>query len=186
MGVYMPDLFTSGELANEESIMKETIAGTLSFNGQRCTVLKILFVPKDEANNFAEMLARSVEKLTVGLPWKGTTGKYSQITPLPNKSRVNFMKALIEDAVNKGASIINKDGGKVIGGEDSESTLMIPAVLYPVTSEMKVFQEEQFGPVVPIVGYDSIDKVLTYGTFIMFVSKVFSIVSNNRSILALQ
>jgi glyceraldehyde-3-phosphate dehydrogenase (NADP+) len=162
IGVYMPDLFSSGAISNEESVMKETIAGTLSFNGQRCTALKILFVPRDEANNFAEMVARKVEKLTVALPWEATNGKYSQITPLPNKSRVDYMKALIEDAVSKGASIINNDGGKIIGGEDSESTLMIPAVLYPVTSEMRVFEEEQFGPVVPIVGYDSVEEVLAY------------------------
>jgi glyceraldehyde-3-phosphate dehydrogenase (NADP+) len=72
------------------------------------------------------------------------------------------MKDLVEDAVSKGASIISKDGGKIIGGEDSESILMIPAILYPVTSEMRVFEEEQFGPVVTIVGYDSVEEVLAY------------------------
>ncbi|KAL3799762.1 hypothetical protein HJC23_010412 [Cyclotella cryptica] len=163
MGVYMSDLFSSGVMIDEERILKETIAGTLSFNGQRCTALKLLFVPKDEAGNFAKVLAREVDKLSVGLPWESTTdGKYSQITPLPNKSRIDYMKALIHDAVSKGATIMNENGGMVVGGEDSESTLMVPAVLYPVTPDMRIYEEEQFGPVVAIAEYDSIEDVLTY------------------------
>jgi len=57
---------------------------------------------------------------------------------------------------------MNRNGGKVVGGDDSESTLMIPAVLYPVTPEMRIYEEEQFGPLVPIAAYDSIEDVLTY------------------------
>ncbi|KAL7489005.1 hypothetical protein ACHAW6_014568 [Cyclotella cf. meneghiniana] len=162
MGVYMSDLFTSGVMVDQERILKETIAGTLSFNGQRCTALKLLFVPTKQAANFARLLAGEVEKLTVGLPWESADGKYSQITPLPNKSRIEYMKALIQDAVSKGATIINENGGKIVGGDDSESTLMIPAVLYPVTPEMRIYEEEQFGPVVPIAPYESIEDVLTY------------------------
>ena len=178
MGVYMPDLFVSsgdndnndnddhhdGIMRDEERVMKETIAGTLSFNGQRCTALKLLFAPAEHAKKFAQSVAREVESLTIGLPWEshdnddGNT--YSQITPLPNKSRVDYMKELIQDAVSKGARIMNKDGGSVIGGD--ESTLMIPAVLYPVTPEMRIYEEEQFGPVVPIAEYDTLENVLQY------------------------
>jgi len=71
------------------------------------------------------------------------------------------MKALIDDAVSKGATIVNKNGGTIVGGE-GESTLMIPAILYPVTSDMRAYDEEQFGPVVPIAPYDSINEVLSY------------------------
>ena len=57
MGVYMPNLFDDNEGTGEQvdwvSIMKETIAGTLSYNGQRCTALKLLFVPKDKSEGFA-------------------------------------------------------------------------------------------------------------------------------------
>jgi len=71
------------------------------------------------------------------------------------------MKELISDAVGKGAKILNKDGGKIIGGSDS--TLMVPAVLYNVTPEMKLYHEEQFGPVIPIALYDDIETVLEFG-----------------------
>jgi len=71
------------------------------------------------------------------------------------------MKSLIDDALSKGASIMNQNGGSIIGG--SASTLMVPAVLYPVTSTMKVYHEEQFGPVIPIVPYDTMDEIVKYG-----------------------
>lgn len=74
------------------------------------------------------------------------------------------MRALIDDAVAQGARIVNRDGGAIVGGgpPDGESTLMVPALLYPVTPAMRVYEEEQFGPVVPVVPYDSLDEVLRY------------------------
>ncbi|KAL3764055.1 hypothetical protein ACHAW5_000530 [Stephanodiscus triporus] len=167
MGVYLRDLFEGGDGGDDDrveermdGIMKETVAGALSYNGQRCTALKLLFVPRDYSERFAGMLAERVQSMSIGLPWETTNSVYSQITPLPFAGRVDYMKALIEDAVEKGARIMNKNGGTVIGG--GESTLMVPAVLYPVTPDMRVYEEEQFGPVVPIVPYDSLNEVLKY------------------------
>lgn len=104
-----------------------------------------------------------------GLPWQtwgiGDSDKktFSHFTPLPNKKRTDLMRRLIDDAVSKGAKIINKDGGEIIGG--SESTLMVPAVLYPVTPDMDIYHEEQFGPIVPVTEYEDLDPVLAYGQY---------------------
>lgn len=158
MGVYLEDLWEgNSDDATDHlgRIMKETVAGTLSYNGQRCTALKLLFVPKNHAELFANTLAEKVDAMAVGLPWE-----MAQITPLPNQGRIEYMKALIEDAVEKGASIVNRNGGAVVGG--GVSTLMIPAILYPVTPAMRVYHEEQFGPVIPIAPYESLDDVLAY------------------------
>lgn len=171
MGVYLPNLFDDnqgeGEQVDWEVILKETVAGTLSYNGQRCTALKLLFVPKDKSEGFASILAERVENLHVGLPWetkenpKDGTFTYPQITPLPNRGRVEYMQELIKDAVSKGARVMNKNGGMIIGDQD-ESTLMVPAVLYPVTPSCRLYTEEQFGPIIPIAPYDSLDEVTTY------------------------
>lgn len=140
--------------------------GSLSYNGQRCTALKLFFLPRAHAASFASQLAKRVESLTVGLPWyqwhkEDGSSEFSAITPLPDQKRIKVMKRLIDDAISKGAKILNKNGGTVIGGP--ESTLMVPAVLYPVTEDMEVYYEEQFGPIVPIACYDSLDTVLEYG-----------------------
>lgn len=170
MGIYMRDLFEKGIRTTDNEnegkdqhmgrIMKETIMGTLSYNGQRCTALKLLFVPKEYSTQFANMLAEKVENMSVGLPWERANSAYSQITPLPYAGRVLYMKELIDDAIEKGARIVNKNGGTVIG--DSESTLMVPAILYPVTPDMRVYEEEQFGPVIPIAPYESLEEVIKY------------------------
>ena len=60
------------------------------------------------------------------------------------------------DAVSKGAAVVNPNGG------ESRASFFYPAVLYPVTPQMRVYQEEQFGPVVPIVPYRHLDTVIDY------------------------
>ena len=76
------------------------------------------------------------------------------LTPLPEPDKPAYIQELIDDAKDKGASIINKRGGETF------NNFIYPAVLYPVTEEMRVYKEEQFGPVVPIKPFNSIDKLL--------------------------
>ena len=169
--IVLPDIFHGVTEQKGTTIFKnmitESLLGSLSFNGQRCTALKIFFVPKMHADLFVQKLSKAVESLNIGLPWQNHTSTkkkkgitYSQVTPLPNPSRIQFLKARIEDAVKKGASIVNTNGGTVLGG--SSSTLMIPAILYPIQPNMKLYTEEQFGPIIPIVPYDNISEVYDY------------------------
>jgi glyceraldehyde-3-phosphate dehydrogenase (NADP+) len=160
----LPDIFEDSNASVLSDALDQSIIGSLSYNGQRCTALKLFFIPQAHGEAFANLLAKRVEAMPVGLPWQtwnDNNGSYSSITPLPNQKRIAVMKRLIDDAVSKGAKIINENGGRVIGGPDS--TLMVPAVLYPVTKDMQVYYEEQFGPVIPVTTYDSMDTVLDYG-----------------------
>jgi len=170
MGIFLPDLFQSTKQEELSRAIDQAILGALSFNGQRCTALKLFFIPKGYGQDFSRRLAQRIENMHVGLPWQTWSDEegsgtdktvYSHITPLPGKKRTDLMRRLIDDAVSKGAKIINKHGGEIIGG--SESTLMVPAVLYPVTPEMDIYYEEQFGPIVPITEYNSLETVLDYG-----------------------
>lgn len=161
MAIFMPDMFDPTNSQALETAIDEAVTGSLSFNGQRCTALKLIFVPRSHAARFARKMADKVESLRMGLPWQTFDSAYSQITPLPNAKRVTYMKHLIADATAKGALILNRNGGTIVGGKDS--TLMTPAVLYPVRSNMNIYTEEQFGPVVPIAEYDDISTVIEYG-----------------------
>ena len=75
--------------------------------------------------------------------------------------QVEYLQGLIADATAKGARVLNKGGGSVIDGS-SGGSLMTPAVLYPVTADMRVYTEEQFGPVVPITVYDKESELTEY------------------------
>ena len=163
MGILLPDIFEPENTPLLENALDEAVLGSLSYNGQRCTALKIFFAPTRHAESFAKRLAGWIDALPVGLPWQthGEEQILSKITPLPNQKRIQYMKSLLQDAVQKGANIINLNGGTVIEG--NESTLMIPAVLYPVTPEMNIYHEEQFGPIVPVAEYDDLETVLKFG-----------------------
>ena len=131
-------------------VVQECISGTLSYNGQRCTALKVLFVHADIVDEFNKRFAESVDALKFGLPWEDDVF----LTPLPEKNKPAYIDGLIKDAVSKGAKILNKRGGEL------SENYCYPAVLYPVSTDMKVFQEEQFGPVIPIISFTTIDEPL--------------------------
>ncbi len=131
-------------------VVRECISGTLSYNGQRCTALKVLFVHADIVDEFNKRFSEAVDALKFGLPWDDDVF----LTPLPEKNKPAYIDGLIKDAVSKGASILNKRGGEL------SENYCYPAVLYPVSTDMKVFQEEQFGPVIPVISFTTIDEPL--------------------------
>lgn len=136
--------------ADLDVAIDECISGTLSFNGQRCTALKVLYVHEDIVETFNERFSARVDALKFGNPWEsGVT-----LTPLPEPGKPAYIQELIDDATQKGASILNKKGGQ------TSDNFIFPAVLYPVNKEMRVYQEEQFGPVIPIVPFKEIDQPL--------------------------
>jgi glyceraldehyde-3-phosphate dehydrogenase (NADP+) len=130
----------------------EIVSGALSFNGQRCTALKIIFVHRSMADAVVAQLAEAVSALTLAMPWQ----KNAQITPLPEPGKTAALTALLQDALSHGAKVMNAGGGAVA------ATLFKPAVLYPVTPAMKLYQLEQFGPLVPVVPFDDIQQVIDY------------------------
>jgi len=136
--------------ANLDLAINECLAGALSFNGQRCTALKVIYVHDDIVEEFTEKFSIKVDELKFGNPWdKGVT-----LTPLPEPDKPAYIQELIDDALDKGAQILNAKGG-----EHSDNYIW-PAVLYPVTKDMKVYEEEQFGPVIPILSFEDIQEPL--------------------------
>ena len=138
--------------ADLDVAVAECIAGALSFNGQRCTALKLLFVQDGVADEFVRKLSEKVSALKPGLPWD----KDVKIPPLPEADKPAYLKECIDDAVAKGAKVMNDGGGY------TEASFFFPAVVYPVTDSMKLYHEEQFGPVVPVVRFSSIDEPIDY------------------------
>ncbi len=142
-GVILPD-------ADLDHTVKECISGTLSYNGQRCTALKVLYVHESIVDEFNKKFSKAVDNLNFGLPWD----KDVFLTPLPEPNKPQYIKDLIEDALSKGAKVMNKKGGKM------SENYTYPAVIYPVNDTMDLYHEEQFGPVIPIISYKDINEPL--------------------------
>ena len=136
--------------ANLDLAIQECVTGSLSFNGQRCTALKVLYVHETIVEEFNTRFAAKVDELTYGNPWD----KGAFLTPLPEKEKPAYIQDLIDDATSKGAKVINAKGGQQL------ENFIFPAVLYPVNKEMKVYHEEQFGPVIPIISFKNIQEPL--------------------------
>lgn len=138
--------------AELELTVNECLLGSLSFNGQRCTALKIIFVHEKIADDFLKRFVAAVDGLQPGLPWEAGV----KITPLPVPGKPQQMADWIADACEKGARVLNQGGGSVHG------TYCHPAVVYPVAPGSELYEHEQFGPVVPVVPYTDINEVISY------------------------
>ncbi len=138
--------------ADLQQAIPEIISGTLSFNGQRCTALKILFVHKSKAEELLQLLTKSVAALSFGMPWQPGVS----LTPLPEPGKPAYLKECIEDAVANGAQVINPNGGTTV------ESFVYPAIVYPVNKQMKLYSEEQFGPIIPVVPFESLEEPIQY------------------------
>jgi glyceraldehyde-3-phosphate dehydrogenase (NADP+) len=112
--------------ADLDNAVAECVSGSLSFNGQRCTALKILFVHKSIVDVFIEKFLAEVKKLKPGMPWDAGVG----LTPLPEPGKTDYLKGLVENAKANGAKVVNENGGEIL------QSFFFPAVLYPVNEKM--------------------------------------------------
>ncbi|RFM34924.1 NADP-dependent glyceraldehyde-3-phosphate dehydrogenase [Chitinophaga silvisoli] len=140
------------EKADLDLAVKECVLGSLSFNGQRCTAIKIIYVHKKVADAFIEKFSAAVGKLKIGMPWE----KDVFLTPLPEPQKPAYLQECIADALANGAKVMNENGGTTF------ESFVYPAVLYPVNDKMKLYREEQFGPVIPILPFDDIETPIDY------------------------
>jgi glyceraldehyde-3-phosphate dehydrogenase (NADP+) len=129
--------------ADLDVAVKECVSGALSFNGQRCTAIKQIFVHRAVEGPFLERLGAAVDALRAGMPWEPGVS----LTPLPEENKPERLAAMIDDAVQKGARVVNRGGAKL-------GTFLRAAVVHPVTPEMELYREEQFGPLVPVATFD--------------------------------
>ena len=89
--------------ADLDLAVHECVTGSLSFNGQRCTALKILFVHESIASDFIARFNQVLANLGVGMPWEPGV----MLTPLPELEKPSYLTDLIEDARKFGAEVMN-------------------------------------------------------------------------------
>lgn len=113
--------------------------------GQSCSALKRLIV---HASKFEEMVAamkRQFEAQVVGDPEDPRT----TIGPLVNEAQAEMLASQVEDAIAKGATVVT--GGGFVKGQTK--AFYQPTILAGITRDMRVWHEEVFGPVLPIVAF---------------------------------
>ena len=120
--------------------------------GQICCALKRLFVQKDIMNEVTEDIVNSVKNMVVGQ----SEDEKTTMGPLVAKRQLDLLEEQVKDAVAKGAKVL-------IGGkkpEGLEGAYYEPTVLVDVTKNMRVYTEEVFGPVLPIIAFETEEEAI--------------------------
>ncbi len=130
------------------------LASAKQFNGgQACICPDYVFVREDQKARLVEGFKANVAQNLYGDNGKIKKESIAQIVNAANFTRV---KALVDDAVAKGATV-------AAGGELDASDLTIhPTMLTDVTPQMTILQEEIFAPVLPVMTYENLDQVIGY------------------------
>ena len=140
------------DCADMDLTVAEALQGSFSFNGQRCTALKMLFVHQKRLDEFLARMDEGIRKLRIGMPWDEGV----RITPLPVPGKSAYLDDLVRDAAAHGGRVVNSGGGT------HAETLYHPTVVCPATQQMRVYHEEQFGPVIPVIPFTDIETPVRY------------------------
>lgn len=144
----------------DDADLDKAVAGTMASKfrncGQVCIATNRVFVHESIKDKYLEKLENQVKALKIGNGFEDQV----KIGPLINRKGLSKIEEQIEDAVKKGASLLC--GGKIkhIGQNEDVGYFIEPAILDGVTSEMNIFYEETFGPVLPIITFKSDQEVI--------------------------
>ena len=145
----------------EDADLDQAVRGALHSRfdncGQICTCNERMYVHESIYSAFMEKFMEGVQKLKVGNPMDETT----DIGPKMNQAGVDHLFDLIDDSISNGATLFH--GGKKPVGEQFEKGYWFePTILTNVTQDMRIVQEEIFGPVLPVLKFSTYDEVMAY------------------------
>ena len=149
LGGHAPFLVLSD--ADPEHAAKGAVLVKFLNTGQACICPNRIFVHRSIADEFTAVLRERIEKLR---PGNGLTDGVT-VGPLIDNAALDKMAAHVEDAVDRGASLVC--GGKRIPGT---GCFWEPTLLTDVTPAMRIYREETFGPIAPVVTFDDDDEAI--------------------------
>ncbi|AMK16149.1 aldehyde dehydrogenase family protein [Methanobrevibacter olleyae] len=122
--------------------------GILFNQGQVCCAGSRVFVQEEIYDKFVKEAVDQFSKINVNMPWEEDTQMGSQI----DERQVQKIEKCVQDGVNEGATIA-VGGERYTEGSLSEGSFFKPTLLTNVTNDMKVAQEEIFGPVAVVIPF---------------------------------
>jgi len=120
-------------------------------NGQTCAALKRLYVHESQYDEMCSALTEQAKAVIVGDGLEQAT----QLGPLQNKQQLEIVKSLVEDAKQNNADIL-------CGGEEMDGAgyFYKPTIVAGLSDGDKLVDQEQFGPVMPVIKYTDLDDVI--------------------------
>lgn len=135
--------------ADLEKAVEAVVLGRLARgNGQICCAVKRIFVEAPIFDQFADLLAQKARSLKVGDQLQEDT----DVGPLISEAAAKEVEAFVNEAI--------KAGAKLRAGGQRRNAFIEPTVLTDVSVDMKMFKEEVFGPVAPLVAFTSLEDAI--------------------------
>ena len=130
------------------------VTGMMVNSGQTCSATSRMLVPRSRMNEAIEVARAAAAQVTVGDP----NGNFA-MGPVVSKGQFQSVQGYIQQGIEEGATLVA--GG--VGRPEGLTTgyFVKPTVFANVTNDMKIAREEIFGPVLVILGYDSVDQAIT-------------------------
>ncbi len=139
------------EDAEIDNVIQGIFKKKFSNSGQLCHALKRLIVHENIFDEVVEKLKNIAESQIIG----ESLDRNTTIGPLVNEKQLNTLLEQFDDAVDKGANVIC--GGKQL---EEKGNYFEPTILTNITKDMKVWKEEVFGPILPIVSFKTIEEAI--------------------------
>ncbi len=134
-----------------DDLLERIIFKRFAYCAQTCDAVKRLIVHESKFEEMVEKLSARIGKIVVGDPMDSKT----QMGPLVSKVQHQLLAGQVADATAKGAKAIS--GGQVL---QEKGYYYSPTLLTHVTKDMRVWNEEVFGPVLPVVSFQSEDEAI--------------------------
>jgi len=145
------------DTADLEAILAPLLKGGFYHAGQVCVSVQRVFAPRDRCEELAAALATGAQALKVG----PATDPATDVGPLIRPPEVERVAEWVTEAAEGGAKVL-------CGGERVGETAYAPTVLLEPPADARVSNEEIFGPVVAVYGYDDLDGAIARANALPF------------------
>lgn len=142
------------EDADLEAATVGALASKFRNTGQTCVCANRIYVHRSVVDKFSQIFVEKVKSLKVG----NSINPSVQVGPLASQNSLSKVEEHVQDALSKGAHLLC--GGQRIEGELAEGLFYEPTVLAGVNTDMLITREETFGPVAPIIPFDTEEEVI--------------------------
>jgi acyl-CoA reductase-like NAD-dependent aldehyde dehydrogenase len=144
-------LYVADDVADIKAVAAGTADGAFYNNGQSCCAVERIYVHEKVYDQYLDEFVKEVRSWKIGLPTE--EGVY--IGPLTRKDQTNVLIEQVKDALQKGATLLT--GGKPT---ERKGYYFEPTVLTNVNHDMKVMNEESFGPIIGIMKVQSDEEAV--------------------------
>ncbi|GAA5012471.1 aldehyde dehydrogenase family protein [Acinetobacter puyangensis] len=141
-----------------KSILPKLLKGVFTRSGQICFAVKRIYVPRDKLDLYFDLLCEEVDKYKIG---HGLDAEAS-FGPLNNKKQWSIVQKFIENAKVSDQCEVRELGQKINPEQWDQGYYILPHAVKTMENSLEIVQLEQFGPIIPLIGYETVEQAIEY------------------------